>query len=698
MPPTAMYSVESTSLMGLAATTTDYAYNNDGQLTQIKTNAQTSKFEYNPIGKLSKVTFPDGASHAYQYDKLGFRKHTKRSDTTAVDYFYDKVGNLKETKKYQAGVAIGHSNKITLNNNNKVMAVTGEGQTPMTIKYTARGNPKTITKDENTTEYQYDNHGRLTSVIDDKTGQVNYAYQKGEEGIRLQLDDRTKGERSNRTQVTAHNQTQAQLQYARMTGSPWQSVIWHESLNKLLVPLPGEINAPDTGFQSTKQRRRLRDAKSTIKRQQLEHDKPSNSQFTPSEYNLVNCSLGDNGEAGGVNQDCFLYGVLLDDASTITVGIPYTFSAFALGASGCEPTYGFAIDGTNIGGSDSGYFTYTFAQSGSHTVQVNANCRQCLGYVKWDAMGINVSKPPAPWGVAINTPGQVYVINRQVQMPAITLEATASPSDIPLSTLTFHWRMTINHSQDGKTTTQVSIPSSGTVNIKGYNKWTPNWGDVVAGGNNVKVYVSVSNESGSVPPTQKGGFKILGENPTAAQIAAEAGIDPWFIVRQIHHESTNRQFSPSPGEPLKNGNGFGLMQVDNPAPSDAALWDWQQNITEGHQVLTLKQASSTIFWNRQITEYTQYNAQFGVVPVAVHADVVVSDITFSHNPTGTQKPFFDGVWMKQYNGASGGNWMAWKNTNLPQGTAPYWQNNPLSTGTPTRPARNYVELVCTQRP
>ncbi|NQZ07768.1 MAG: RHS repeat protein [Algicola sp.] len=381
---------ESTSLMGLAATTTNYAYNNDGQLTRIKTNNQTSKFEYNLIGKLSKVTFPDGVSHSYQYDKLGFRKHTKRGDTSAVDYFYDKVGNLKETKKYQPGAAIGHSNKITLNANNQVMVVTGEGQTPMTIKYTAKGNPSTISKGENSTEYQYDNLGRLTTVNDSQTGQVNYTYQKGEEGIRLQLDDRTKAAKSNRTQVTAHNQTQAQLQYARMTGSPWQSVIWHESLNKLLVPLPSEINAPDTGYQSAKQRRRLRDAKSIVKSKQLEHDKASNSQFTPSEYNVVNCHLGDDGEAGGVNQDCYLHGVLLDDASTIKVGIPYTFSAFAVAGSECEPTYSFAIDGVVRGLSDSGYFTHTFAQSGSHTVQSNAQCSRCSGYAVWDAMSVNV--------------------------------------------------------------------------------------------------------------------------------------------------------------------------------------------------------------------------------------------------------------------------------------------------------------------
>ncbi|NQZ07460.1 MAG: hypothetical protein HRT35_09900 [Algicola sp.] len=253
--------------------------------------------------------------------------------------------------------------------------------------------PKTITKGENTTEYQYDSHGRLTGVNDNQKGQVNYAYQKDEEGIRVQLDDRTKGKRSNRTQVTANNQTQAQLQYARMTGSPWQSVIWHESLNKLLVPLPGEINAPDTGYQSAKQRRRLRDAKSIIKSQQLEHDRPSNSQFTPSEYSLVNCSLGDDGEAGGVNQDCYLYGVLLDAASTITIGIPYTFSALAIGGSECDPTYNFVIDGVDMGQSDSGYFTHSFGTPGEHSVQTTAHCRQCVGYYKWDGIGVNVQCP-----------------------------------------------------------------------------------------------------------------------------------------------------------------------------------------------------------------------------------------------------------------------------------------------------------------
>jgi hypothetical protein len=55
-------------------------------------------------------------------------------------------------------VASDHSNKITLNANNQVMAVTGVGLTPMIIKYTAKGDPKaseaTEPKSQRTTKHR----------------------------------------------------------------------------------------------------------------------------------------------------------------------------------------------------------------------------------------------------------------------------------------------------------------------------------------------------------------------------------------------------------------------------------------------------------------------------------------------------------------------------------------------------------------
>jgi YD repeat-containing protein len=83
--------------------------------------------------------------------------------------------------------------------------------------------PAKITQGDNSTEYKYDSLGRLTGVSDSNKGQANYVYQADEEDIRLPFDDRTKGATSVHSKVTSHNQTQAQLQYASVSGSPWQA-------------------------------------------------------------------------------------------------------------------------------------------------------------------------------------------------------------------------------------------------------------------------------------------------------------------------------------------------------------------------------------------------------------------------------------------------------------------------------------------
>ncbi len=424
---------ESQSNFGFAPSTSNYSYNNDGQLTTIKTNGQTSKFEYNPIGKLSKVTFADGANHSYQYDKLGFRKHIKRSDKSSVDYVYDKVGNLTESKKAVEGINSSKTNKQKLNASNQVVKISHDGQTPLAIKYTTKGNPKAITQDDKTFEYQYDAFGRLIGVTDHEKGQLNYTYQKDEPDIRLQLDDRTKGAKSQQTQVTGHNQTQTQLHYARVSGSPWQSVVWNEALNRLLVPSLDQITAPDDGYQSAKQRRRLRDAKSTIKHQQRAYDKPSNAQFRPAEYSFSNCTSdaggpGDLNDSGGSGSDCYLYGVILDAASTITAGSPYTFSAYSVADDKCTTTnYSFSIDNVAMGQNTSGYFPYTFTQPGAHSVQVSAEC-SCGGTFKLDGMNVNVEQA-APSSVSLG----IYSQPTLTLLDTYTLTTTVQPSSLTVS-------------------------------------------------------------------------------------------------------------------------------------------------------------------------------------------------------------------------------------------------------------------------
>ncbi|NQZ06994.1 MAG: RHS repeat protein [Algicola sp.] len=289
----------------------------------------------------------------------------------------------------------GKINGLTLNDKNQLVKVTKDGKAVMSVKYSAKGNPVKITQGDISTEYHYDGLGRLTGVNDSNKGQANYVYQVDEEDIRLQFDDRTKGAISTQTKITGHNQTQAQLQYASVSGSPWQAVVWSPALSKFLVPSPEQIAAPDDGFQSSKQRRRLYDAKSTIKGHQINFDKPSNSFSKPAEYAVANCST----DGSGTELDCFLYGVILDAASTITVGSPYTFSALAIADDDClVKAYTFSIDNVIRGYNLSGLFPYTFDQQGQHSVQVTAEC-SCGGYFKWDGMSVEAQCPNG----AINT-------------------------------------------------------------------------------------------------------------------------------------------------------------------------------------------------------------------------------------------------------------------------------------------------------
>ncbi len=267
-----------------------FSYNADGLLTTLTNAQKTSQFAYGKTGKLSDITFADGAVHQYRYNKLGFRTAVKRSDNSHVSYIYDSLGNLKTATNTDPHKQT-HNQTLTLNQHNQLTQVAISKQPPLTIKYTAKGQPKRISQGDQVSRYRYDKSGRLTD-IDSDYGQTHYDYQKGESDIRLQLDDRTRPTQSIQSNISSHDQNQAAFLYARLNGSPWQAVVWNESLGKFLLPSPQQLNAPDAGYQSSKQRRRLYDAIALTQTKQYDFDKASNSFFLPPEYQSANCYYG----------------------------------------------------------------------------------------------------------------------------------------------------------------------------------------------------------------------------------------------------------------------------------------------------------------------------------------------------------------------------------------------------------------------
>ncbi|MFT4926335.1 MAG: hypothetical protein ACI8WB_002433, partial [Phenylobacterium sp.] len=145
----------------------------------------------------------------------------------------------------------------------------------------------------------------------------------------MQLDDRTRPESGHQSKVGGHNQSQSQLHYARMSGSPWQAVVWDADQAKLLIASPETLNSADAGYQSSKQRRRLYNAIAVNQWSQQSFDKASNSFFTPPEYSAIGCEIEEERCYGVMNY------VTLTMSDNITVGDTVRFVARASGNRSC---------------------------------------------------------------------------------------------------------------------------------------------------------------------------------------------------------------------------------------------------------------------------------------------------------------------------------------------------------------------------
>ncbi|UJR16957.1 hypothetical protein I4U23_003855 [Adineta vaga] len=123
-------------------------------------------------------------------------------------------------------------------------------------------------------------------------------------------------------------------------------------------------------------------------------------------------------------------------------------------------------------------------------------------------------------------------------------------------------------------------------------------------------------------------------------------------VTAAQESNGGKQFNN--GYPLfsaAHDNGYGIYQITNPSPTYNEVWNWKANVDKGIQILNQKTNAAITWMNDQRAQARQQTGRDQ--PVDDHR--VGSNCFFSDNSTRT---IVDAVAIKQFNGASGGNYCA----------------------------------------
>lgn len=175
-----------TSETDLAGKTTSYTYDLNGQLTSVKdrNNAVTS-YTYDANGNITSITDPENRKISYTYDLLDRITKVTEGETQTAAYEYDSVGNLT---KYIDG-----NNKTTTYTYNKLGEMTSITDPLGKVKefsYNVNAMLDTVTNpDGSTVNYDYDVLDELIGKRYDNEEDPQALYGYDIDGNRISMDD-----------------------------------------------------------------------------------------------------------------------------------------------------------------------------------------------------------------------------------------------------------------------------------------------------------------------------------------------------------------------------------------------------------------------------------------------------------------------------------------------------------------------------
>jgi hypothetical protein len=265
----------------------------------------------------------------------------------------------------------------------------------------------------------------------------------------------------------------------------------------------------------------------------------------------------------------------------------------------------------------------------------------------------------------------------------VTLNFACSPANLVNAVGSVTWRLHAQYRDSRGTTSFDQYYPTGppTVYPEGSPAGSP-WSITASTGGTVTVLWALNGAS-----QNSFSFNVNGANanPTHSALLGSLGNSPWYLPFVPGAESSYRQFD-SNGIPFWGfPDGYGVMQIDSASGVTLRLnllYNWQDNADEGRSELQAKAQLASNWWDSQKQQWQAYNAgkptqqQFPLPPDYFCGNAGTSarpnylcntdpaqvpgarcKLTAQDPPPAGSRHFRDGITLKRYNGATGGDFM-----------------------------------------
>jgi hypothetical protein len=153
------------------------------------------------------------------------------------------------------------------------------------------------------------------------------------------------------------------------------------------------------------------------------------------------------------------------------------------------------------------------------------------------------------------------------------------------------------------------------------SSWKIDWSSKTRGGDKITLDVTAIAGGVKYKKTVNLAFKILGLNPSPADVRNELTIEEQVVA---YKESRFRQFINNNDFPIFGPlHGYGLMQLDYPRATDEQVWNWKSNRSAGKKLFNEKKNLAKSYSARIIrgkTWFYKNNKQKQYDPIGQHFD------------------------------------------------------------------------------